>query len=199
MLFYCTRCQYFALCILNFAAKTFLDRETNRLLSFSRIYRNAENRICHQTILNIGLIDHVTSEQLNKIQKRLTDKFEQKQTLFEEEDDPNVKKHVLEFWQRIIDSKKIDIVPVESLSRMVHIDTIKHNNIREIGAEWMCYNIWDKLKLTEFLLSQRWTTEQAALKANELKSAIELKDSKIENIINSLRELAREDTKVEQV
>lgn len=144
---------------------------TGKLSPYYRLvesYRNAENRICHHTILNIGFIDDATPEQLNKIQKQLTDKYEQKHTLFEQDDDPIVKKYVTEFWQRIIDSKKIDIVPVEKLSRMVHIDTIKHSNVREIGAEWMCYNTWDKLKLTEFLVSQGWTQEQVALAATQI-------------------------------
>ena len=145
-------------------------------------YRNAENRVCHQTILNIGFIDDIAPEQLNKIQKQLNDKYEHKQPLFEQED-PIVKKHVTEFWQRIVESKKIDIVPAEKLKRMVHIDTIKHNNVREIGAEWMCYNTWDKLQLTQFLLSQGWTSQQAALAATQIISravypASELKTSR---------------------
>ena len=145
-------------------------------------YRNAENRVCHQTILNIGFIDDIAPEQLNKIQKQLNDKYEHKQPLFEQED-PIVKKYVTEFWQRLVESKKIDIVSAEKLKRMVHVDTIKHNNVREVGAEWMCYNTWDKLQLTQFLLSQGWTSQQAALAATQIISravypASELKTSR---------------------
>ncbi len=68
-------------------------------------YRNVDNRICHQTILNIGFIEDATPEQLNKIQKSLTDKYEQKQNLFAQQEDLIVIKYVNEFWQRIVASK----------------------------------------------------------------------------------------------
>ena len=62
-------------------------------------------------------MDGVTADQLNKIQKKLTERYEHKQALFEQEqDDPLVKKYVEEFWRRIIASKKLDIVSVEKLS-----------------------------------------------------------------------------------
>ena len=48
---------------------------------------NTENRVCHQTILTIGFIDDATPEQLNKIQKQLNDKYEQKQPLFDQQED----------------------------------------------------------------------------------------------------------------
>ncbi|MEO8962330.1 MAG: hypothetical protein ABI325_10630, partial [Ginsengibacter sp.] len=71
----------------------------------------------------------------------MTEKYEHKQSLFEaeEEDDPVVKKYVEDFWQRIIALKKLDIVPVERLSRMVNADTLRHSNVREIGSESICY------------------------------------------------------------
>lgn len=65
--------------------------ETGELSAYYRLvesYRNADNRICHHTILNIGFIDDATPEQLNKIQKELTDKYEHKQSLFEDDPDP---------------------------------------------------------------------------------------------------------------
>jgi len=40
-------------------------------------YRNAENRVCHRAILNVGFPDHLKPEQLNKIQKELTHRAEE--------------------------------------------------------------------------------------------------------------------------
>ena len=48
-------------------------------------------------------MEDATPEQLNKIQKQLTAKYEHKQSLFEpEEEDPVVKKYVEQLWQRIV-------------------------------------------------------------------------------------------------
>lgn len=132
-------------------------------------YRNADNRVCHRTILNVGFMEDVTPEQLNKIQRQLTERYEHKQTLFEQgEDDPIVKKYVEGFWQRIVASKKFDLAPVGKLSRMVDMDTLQHSNAREVGAENIAYQTWEKLQLAPLLLSHGFTQEQAMLAATQV-------------------------------
>jgi transposase len=134
-------------------------------------YRNTDNRVCHRTILNVGFMEDVTVGQLNKIQKQLTERYERKQVLFDqEEDDPIVKKYVEGFWQRIVASKKFDLASAEKLSRMVNMDTLQHSNAREVGAENIAYQTWDKLQLTSLLLSHGFTREQAMLAATQVVS-----------------------------
>ena len=145
--------------------------ETGRLTGYYRLvesYRNADNRICHRTILNIGFMEDARPEQLNKIQKQLSEKYEHKQSLFELEQDPVVKKYVEDLWQRIIACNKLDIAPVEKLSRMVDADTLRHSNVREIGTEWMCHHTWDKLQLTELLLRHGFNEDEAKLAATQV-------------------------------
>lgn len=147
--------------------------QTGTLSGYYRLvesYRNADNRVCHRTIVNVGFMEDVTPEQLNRIQKKLTERYEHKQALFEQEDDPVVKKYVEEFWRRIVASKKIDIVSVEKLSRMVNMDTLQHSNAREIGAENIAYQTWEKLQLTSLLLSHGFTQEQAMLATTQVVS-----------------------------
>jgi len=81
-----------------------------------------------------------------------------------------VNKYVNELWQRIINEKKLDIPGVAQRARMVDIETINHRDVREVGAEWIGYNSWDKLQLTQFLLSKGWTEEQARLAATHVVS-----------------------------
>lgn len=146
---------------------------TEKLSGYYRLvesYRNADNRVCHRTILNVGFMEDVTVEQLNKIQKQLTDRYEHKESLFQKDGDPVVKDYVEEFWQRIVSSKKLDLVPAEKLSRMVNIDTLRHSNAREIGAENIAYQTWEKLNLTPLLLSVGFTADQARLAATQVVS-----------------------------
>lgn len=147
--------------------------QSEKLCGYYRLvesYRNADNRICHRTILNVGFIEDTTPEQLNKIQKHLTDKYEQKTSLFDQEEDPEVKRYVEDFWQRILLSKKLDIKSAEKLSRMVDMDTLQHSNAREIGAENIAYQTWEKLNLTPLLLSVGFSPEQAKLAATQVVS-----------------------------
>ena len=144
--------------------------QTGSITGYYRLvesYRNADNRICHRTILNVGFMEDTNVDQRNKIQKQLTDRYEHKQILFEETD-PVVIKYVEELWQRIIENKRLDIVGADQSSRMVNIDTVKHRDVREIGAEWIGYNAWEKLELTQFLINKGWTEEQVQLAATQV-------------------------------
>jgi len=113
-------------------------------------------------------MEDATPEQLNKIQKQLTEKYEHKQSLFESEDDPVVKKYVEDLWQRIVASTKLDIVPVEKLSRMINADTLRHSNIREIGSEWIVHHSWNKLQLTQLLIMHGFSEDEAKLAAMQV-------------------------------
>ena len=164
--------KLFHLCRLYFKSTIRKHPDTGRLSGYYRLvesYRNGDNRICHRTIVNVGFMEDAAPEQLNKIQKQLTEKFERKQPLFEqEEQDPVVKKYVEDLWQRIAASKTLDVQSVEKLSRMVNADTLQHSNVREIGAENICHTTWQKLQLTELLLANGFTDNQAALAATQV-------------------------------
>jgi UDP-N-acetyl-D-mannosaminuronate dehydrogenase len=110
-------------------------------------YRNINDRICHRTLLNVGFMADVSVEHLNSIRAHLNNLYNQQSALFEETD-PLVKQYAESFWQRLIREQKIDI---DKAQRQVVIATIQHSNVREIGAEWICCNTWNKLEITDFL------------------------------------------------
>jgi transposase len=155
-----------------FKSSTRKHPQTGKLIGYYRLvesYRNADNRVCHRTIVNVGFMEDVTAEQLNKIQKLLTERYERRQSLFEQDqDDPTVKKYVEELWQRIAASKKLDLVPAGKSSRMVDMDTLRHSDAREVGAENIACQTWEKLQLTSLLLSRGFTQEQAMLAATQV-------------------------------
>jgi len=39
-------------------------------------YRNADDRVCHRTMLNVGFLEGLTTDQMNLIQKMLTQRCE---------------------------------------------------------------------------------------------------------------------------
>ena len=70
-------------------------------------------------------MEDVSHEQLNIIQKRLTENYEDKESVFKGvEEDPIVKKYVEEVWQRMIAFKEIDFVSVDKQARMGNADTL---------------------------------------------------------------------------
>lgn len=146
--------------------------ETQTLSGYYRLvesYRNSENRICHRTILNVGFIDHLTPEQLNKIQKHLTRRAEGKIFIFQEQEE-EVMKYTRAFWDKIISEKRIDL-PEKSLEkrqRLVDIDTIKHKEVREIGSEWISYQALNQLGVAEFLRGAGWQEDQIQLTLTQI-------------------------------
>lgn len=114
-------------------------------------YRNADGRVCHRTILNIGFIeDLLSAEQLNTIARTLPDIYERKESLFTQKD-PIINKWVSKLWSQIVVSQKLDLTLYDKDSTMIAADTIEHSNVREIGSEWMCYNTWQQLGIDSLL------------------------------------------------
>jgi hypothetical protein len=100
--------MYFKVSMRHNPAKRFIDGYYRLVES----YRNAEDRICHRTLLNVGFLDmnEVKAEQLNQIQKILTRRSESPSGgLFEEEiSDPVVRSYVETLYERMVSEQKID-------------------------------------------------------------------------------------------
>lgn len=139
---------------------------TNKYESYYRLvesYRNEFGRVCHRTILNVGFIeDELTPEQLNMIARILTDKYQKKQSLFPQTD-PKITKWVADLWSRIVGGNRLDLTTYDEKSRMINADTIKHSNVREVGAEWLCYNTWHKLDIDRVLEANGFTEQEIKL------------------------------------
>ena len=129
-------------------------------------YRNEDGRVCHRTILNVGFIEGVTPELLNATQAHLNARYRSQNTLFTETD-PQVSALTAELWQRLVTEKRIDVA-MQKAERMVRADTIQHSDVREVGAEWLCYNTWNQLQLSHFLQSQGWCEWQIQLAATQV-------------------------------
>jgi transposase len=133
-------------------------------------YRNAEGRVCHRTILNIGFIeDDYTPEQLKLTARLLTTRYEQKEVLFEVSDNA-VKELVNRLWKRIVTEKRLDLTAFDSHSLYINADTMRHSNVREIGAEWMCHQTAEELGIAGVLSGAGFNEEQAQLAITQIVS-----------------------------
>lgn len=124
----------------------------------------------------------VSTDQLNAIRAELNNLYHKQPPIFEQSD-PLVKQYVEDLWQRLVAEKRIDTDWMDKAAKRVDVDTLQHSNVREIGAEWICYNTWNKLQLTEFLQTQGWSETQIQLTATQIISravypASELKTSR---------------------
>ena len=133
-------------------------------------YRNATGMVCHRTVLNIGFIDDdYSAEQLNQTARILTDRYEQKQSLFEPTDTAVIELAEA-LWQRIIKDKRLDLTLHSPTSRRIDADTMRHSNVREIGSEWICHQSLEELGISKVLAEAGFTEEQIKLAATQIVS-----------------------------
>jgi hypothetical protein len=140
-------------------------------------YRNHDDRVCHRTMLNIGFLDAegLTSEQLNLIQKILTQRVEQAQNLLFEipvNDDPVVNQYVEIYYNRLVAEKRIDVLQEKPKKKpyakskdleIIDLNSIRNKDVREIGAEWMSYQATEQLQIRSFLEHQGWNDQDIRL------------------------------------
>jgi hypothetical protein len=156
--------------------------QTNILSGYFRLvesYRNNDNRICHRTILSAGFLDDLTANQLNLIQKILTAKVANSSNVAFEvpySNDTAVNQYVDWFYKRICAEKRIDIETNKQKVKkqankdlqVIDVNSIKHKDVREIGAEWLSYQAIRQLKLNEFLQQSGWDEQDVKLAITHL-------------------------------
>ena len=136
-------------------------------------YRNPDGRVCHRTMLNVGFLEGLTPEQMNMIQKMLTERAENpgnKLFGFSVSDDPVVTQYVEAYYARLVSEKRIDVAPTRSKVsksgkdwQTIDINSIKNKDAREVGAEWLCFQAIRQLGIGMFLSDQGWDEEQVQL------------------------------------
>jgi transposase len=143
-----------------------INPSTKKYASYYRLvesYRNNVGRVCHRTILNVGFLeDDLSPKQLNLIAVTLTNMYQQKASIFPQTD-PLIDKWVTELWLKIVHENRLDLTLYDKNSRLVDVDNLRHNNVREIGAEWMCYNTWHQLGLDEVLAKNNFNEAEIQL------------------------------------
>lgn len=132
-------------------------------------YRNETGRVCHRTLLNVGFLDTEVKVHLRTIQTILSDKAASKESLFPS-DNAIVELHVAKWWAELVDRKKVDIQDAGLVNRLVKIDSIKHRDVREVGAEWLAYQALEQLQIDSFLEEQGWSEESRQLALTQIAS-----------------------------
>lgn len=131
-------------------------------------YRNEFGRVCHRTLYNVGFINF-DADKLIIIQRILNNQLERKASLFNETDQEAIA-IAEKYWHEMVSKKKIDASDhsFEKSKRMVDIDTLKHKDAREIGAEWMCYQALNQLNINQKLASLGWAEENIQLALTQI-------------------------------
>ncbi len=123
-------------------------------------------KVRHRTILNLGAVSLLDNPVKRK---QLADRIEQLmqgvKPLFSEIVDTELEALALKYHGQIIRQMSIQLAgnevdtPVEKDFRKVDLNSIKHDEVREIGAEWLCKATLEKLDLKNCLAELGWNNK----------------------------------------
>jgi len=117
-------------------------------------------------MLNVGYLPNLERKQLWDIQTRLTNLSNGKTNIFDSADSV-VNQYVSQFYKQMLGLKTID-PGSGNVQKWVDADTIKHTQVKEIGAEWLCYQALDQLGISTFFKGLGWDTAQIQLSLTQI-------------------------------
>ena len=135
-------------------------------------FRDLTGRVRSRIMLNVGFIEEPhLPEDIRDIGKCLSymhehngekDLFGNPLSSYNE----FVQRKSREFWQEMVSNGSIDAVKTtmeesrQKAERLVDVNTIKHTDAREIGAEWVCLQVIRELEIDRFLQREGWSEKQ---------------------------------------
>ena len=143
---------------------------TGRLSIYYRLVENSRNAIggVHQrSIMAVGFMEDVSTEELHRIADGLNNRISGQGTLFEE--NPKAQEYIEHLYARLVKEKRIDRVldSRKGLSQCdwqrIDMNSIENRDVRELGAEWVCLQTLYRLQIDRYLDSRGWSAEDCNL------------------------------------
>lgn len=153
---------------------------TERYYRLMMSYRDVNNKPRHRTVLNIGYLDsELTPDDRQEIAAILKAKYRHEPNLFMSSNE-RVKHFAEIFWNKIVEEKTLDVELYAPDSQHILTNSMRHEEVREVGAEWLAHNTWNELRLDDIL-------RDCSLSEDHIKLA---KTQVISRAINPASELA---------
>ncbi len=139
------------------------DKKTGKRYNYYRLcegYRIC-NKVRHRSILTLGKLEGIETKEERKI---LADRIESlikgEYSLFDIDVSSSIEHHAQLAYKRIVNEQLLDINSLtkveENREKDYHdldLNSINHDDVRELGSEWLCKQTIDKLSLSDFLIS----------------------------------------------
>jgi len=141
-----------------------INPQTGKLSIYYRLVENSRNvlgGIYQRSIMPVGFMDDVSTEELHRIADGLNERIAGQGTLIE--DKQIVKYYIDHLYTRLVKEKRIDRVldARKKLSecdwQRVDMNSLKNKDVRELGAEWLCLQTLYRLKIDSYLTDIGWS------------------------------------------
>ena len=138
-------------------------KERYSLYQLCESYR-LDGRVRQRVIIGLGKLEGLsTDEQKIRLGKRIDEMVQGKTRLLLEEPKDQVERLAHHFYKEIRKKRRYDVKENGRDWQVVDVNTVKNKDAREIGAEWLCKQAFEQLKISDFLRSANWPEEKIAL------------------------------------
>ena len=139
------------------------DKSTGKKYNYYRLcegYRIG-NKVRHKAIVTIGRLDEITDPSDRKL---LADRIEELSkgigNLFESQTPPHIEKLARKIVKKISDTayntSKPSVEETKKDFQTVDLNSLRNEDIREIGSEWLCKQAIEELGIDKYLGSCGW-------------------------------------------
>lgn len=149
------------------------DQKTNKRYDYYRLCQSYRigNKSRHRSIITLGKLDGISQEE----RKLLADRIESLiiGDLFVLECPGHIETLAKKFYAKILESSKIKRAkPIKETEatdyRKVDINSMESEDIRELGAEWLCEQTVKQLGLSSYLAQQGWGEKEIQIGVSHL-------------------------------
>ena len=133
-------------------------------------YRDANGFPHQRMVMGLGrLLELQDIDQRILFLERLNELIKGTPTLFNSCKDETVEQLAQHYYRELKTKKKIDRVSEKATDfDLVNLKTLKNKNIREVGAESLCFQAFHQLKIDSYLRGRGWNEQQINLAATHL-------------------------------
>lgn len=141
-----------------------INPQTGELSIYYRLvenFRNALGNTSQRSIMAVGYMDDVSTEELHLIADGLDNRILGHTALIE--DSPKVTRYVDHLYTRLVKEKRIDRVLSERKKQTacdwqrIDLNSLSNKDVRELGAEWICLQTLRSLQMDQYLKNRDWS------------------------------------------
>ena len=143
------------------------DKTTGKKYNYYRLcegYRIG-NKVRHKAIVSIGILDDITPSERKILADRIEELYKGIGNLFETQVPLHIEKIARQVHQKMtninVNKTNISIEKKEETKDLqtIDINSIRNEDIREVGAEWLCKQTIEELEIDKYLTEQGFKQE----------------------------------------
>jgi len=160
------------------------EKTTHTYFRLSESYRDEHGFPRQRMVLGLGRLPELPDfDQKILFLERLNELIKGTPTLFSPIDE-KVEQLAQHYYGELKRKKKVDLVspPADDFDT-VDLKTLKNKNIREIGAESLCFQAFRQLKIDSYLYGRGWDDEQVKLAATHIVSRAVYPASELKTVL----------------